>query len=75
MTRFAAAPVSPAPKTKEADLPMANDDTLAKALASVRHQRSTLETEFERVGPALAKLRLAERLSASRLANRSQANV
>ncbi|MBP1179949.1 hypothetical protein [Methylobacterium sp. PvR107] len=44
---------------------MANDDTLTKALASVRHQRSTLETEFERAGAELAKLRRAERALAS----------
>ena len=65
MIRFAAAPVSPNPKNEEADLPMANDDTLAKALASVRQQRETLQAEYERVGAELTKLRLAERSLAS----------
>jgi len=65
MIRLAAAPVSPAPKTEEADLTMANDDTLAKALASVRHQRESLAAEYERVGGELTKLRLAERSLAS----------
>jgi hypothetical protein len=66
MIRFAAAPVSLHPnKNEEADLPMANDDTLAKALASVRQQRETLQAEYERVGAELAKLRLAERSLAS----------
>ena len=27
---------------------MANDDTLVKALANVRHQRESLEVEYER---------------------------
>lgn len=44
---------------------MANDDTLAKALASVRQQREALEAEYERVSGALSKLRLAERSLAS----------
>ncbi|MGH1570269.1 hypothetical protein ACRAWG_05885 [Methylobacterium sp. P31] len=44
---------------------MANDDTLAKALANVRHQRTSLEAEFERVSTELAKLRQAERSPAS----------
>ncbi|WCS26720.1 hypothetical protein LOK46_07815 [Methylobacterium sp. NMS14P] len=44
---------------------MANDDTLAKALANVRHQRESLEAEFERVSGELTKLRLAERSLAS----------
>ncbi|WCS26530.1 hypothetical protein LOK46_06745 [Methylobacterium sp. NMS14P] len=44
---------------------MANDDTLAKALANVRQQRATLEADFERVGAELTKLRLAERSLAS----------
>ncbi|MCX4194620.1 hypothetical protein OMR07_02825 [Methylobacterium organophilum] len=44
---------------------MANDDTLAKALANVRQQRATLEANFERVGAELTKLRLAERSLAS----------
>ncbi|MCJ2136059.1 hypothetical protein MKK69_18725 [Methylobacterium sp. J-026] len=44
---------------------MANDDTLAKALASVRQQRETLEAEYERVSSELSKLRLAERSLAS----------
>jgi hypothetical protein len=66
MIRFAAATVSLHPnKNEEADLPMANDDTLAKALASVRQQRETLQAEYERVGAELAKLRLAERSLAS----------
>jgi hypothetical protein len=65
MIRFAAAPVSPDPKSEEADLPMANDDTLAKALASVRQQGETLQAEYDRVGAELTKLRLAERSLAS----------
>ncbi|MCJ2115177.1 hypothetical protein MKK65_00940 [Methylobacterium sp. J-001] len=44
---------------------MANDDTLAKALASVRHQRETLEAEYERMSGELTKLRMAERSLAS----------
>lgn len=44
---------------------MANDDTLAKALTSVRQQREALEAEYERVGGELSKLRLAERSLAS----------
>ncbi|WP_091977639.1 hypothetical protein [Methylobacterium sp. 13MFTsu3.1M2] len=44
---------------------MANDDTLAKALANVRHQRESLEAEYERVSGELTKLRLAERSLAS----------
>ncbi|MEE7463759.1 hypothetical protein MFUR16E_22335 [Methylobacterium fujisawaense] len=44
---------------------MANDDTLAKALANVRQQRTTLEADSERVGAELTKLRLAERSLAS----------
>lgn len=65
MIRFTPAHADPAPKNREVDLPMANDDTLAKALASVRHQRSALEAEFERVSAELAKLRQAERSLAS----------
>ncbi|MFK5598348.1 hypothetical protein ACFZ8E_15355 [Methylobacterium sp. HMF5984] len=44
---------------------MANDDTLAKALASVRQQLATLEDEYERVSTELTKLRQAERSLAS----------
>lgn len=44
---------------------MANDDTLVKALASVRHQRQILEAEYERVSTELTKLRRAERSLAS----------
>lgn len=44
---------------------MANDDTLAKALANVRHKRETLEAEYERVSGELTKLRMAERSLAS----------
>ena len=44
---------------------MAIDDTLVKALASVRHQRETLEAEYERVSAELTKLRQAERSLAS----------
>ncbi|MCJ2084727.1 hypothetical protein MKK88_01795 [Methylobacterium sp. E-005] len=40
---------------------MAHDDTLAKALTNVRHQREILQAEYERVGAELTKLRLAER--------------
>ena len=65
MIRLATTPVSPHPKTEEVDRPMANDDTLAKALANVRHQRETLEAEYERVSGELAKLRMAERSLAS----------
>jgi hypothetical protein len=65
MIRFAAAPPALDPKNEEADSPMANDDTLAKALASVRQQREALEAEYERVSGALSKLRLAERSLAS----------
>ena len=65
MIRFAAVPLSPNPKNEEVDLPMANDDTLAKALANVRHQRESLEVEYERVSGELTKLRLAERSLAS----------
>lgn len=52
-------------KNREADVPMANDDTLAKALASVRQQRASLEAEYERVSTELTKLRQAERSLAS----------
>ena len=65
MIRLATTPVSPHPKTEEVDRPMANDDTLARALANVRHQRETLEAEYERVSGELAKLRMAERSLAS----------
>jgi hypothetical protein len=44
---------------------MANDSTLAKALADVRHQRASLEEEHKRVSVELTKLRLAERSLAS----------
>ena len=44
---------------------MVDDNTLAKALANVRHQREALETEYERVSVELSKLRLAERSLAS----------
>ncbi|MDE4913813.1 hypothetical protein PQI07_24370 [Methylobacterium sp. 092160098-2] len=44
---------------------MANDDTLARAMANVRHQRESLEAEYERVSGELTKLRLAERSLAS----------
>lgn len=44
---------------------MADDNTLAKALANVRHQRETLEAEYDRVSGELSKLRLAERSLAS----------
>jgi hypothetical protein len=44
---------------------MANDDTLAKALANVRNQRETLEAEYDRVSGELTKLRMAERSLAS----------
>ena len=65
MMRFATSSSNPNLKTKEVDSPMANDDTLAKALASVRHQRATLEAEYERVSAELTKLRQAERSLAS----------
>jgi hypothetical protein len=65
MIRFAAVPLVLTSKNEEADPPMANDDTLAKALASVRQQREALEAEYERVGGELSKLRLAERSLAS----------
>ena len=65
MIRFAAAPPIPDLDNEEADPPMANDDTLAKALASVRQQRETLQAEYERVSGELSKLRLAERSLAS----------
>ena len=44
---------------------MANDDTLARALSSVRQQRASLEAEYERVSTELTKLRQAERSLAS----------
>jgi hypothetical protein len=44
---------------------MTHDDTLAKALASVRQQRERLEAEYEQLGAELSKLRLAERSLAS----------
>lgn len=65
MIRIATASADPRPETEEVDPPMANDDTLAKALASVRHQRETLEVEYERVSGELTKLRMAERSLAS----------
>lgn len=65
MIRFSTAPQGAGPENKEDDSPMANDDTLAKALANVRQQRATLEADFERVGAELTKLRLAERSLAS----------
>ena len=65
MMRVATAYSGSGPQTKEADPPMANDDTLAKALASVRQQREILEAEYERVSGELAKLRQAERSLAS----------
>lgn len=65
MIRFSPAPVGPSPKNEEVDPPMANDDTLAKALANVRQKRASLEAEFERVSTELAKLRQAERSLAS----------
>ena len=65
MICFAAAPPALNFKNEEADPPMANDDTLAKALASVRQQREVLEAEYERLGGELSKLRLAERSLAS----------
>jgi hypothetical protein len=40
---------------------MANDDTLARALADVRKQRAVLESEYDRIGAELSKLRLAEK--------------
>ena len=52
-------------EAKEVDLPMANDDTLVKALASVRQQRATLEADYEYVSGELTKLRQAERSLAS----------
>jgi hypothetical protein len=63
--RFATAPLIPSAKKEEIESPMANDDTLVKALASVRRQRESLEVEHERVGGELTKLRLAERSLAS----------
>lgn len=63
MIRFTTVPEGS--KNREADTPMANDDTLAKALANVRQQRAALEADFERVGAELTKLRLAERSLAS----------
>jgi len=65
MIRFANARSNPDHKTKEVELLMANDDTLAKALASVRQQRVSLEADYARVGDELTKLRLAERSLAS----------
>lgn len=65
MIRFKTAPERSDSNNREADLPMANDDTLAKALASVRQQRATLEAEYERVSGELTKLRQAERSLAS----------
>ncbi|SEI08673.1 hypothetical protein SAMN02799636_05424 [Methylobacterium sp. 275MFSha3.1] len=65
MIRFATAPLIPGTKKEEIELPMANDDTLARALANVRHQRESLEAEYERVSGELTKLHLAERSLAS----------
>lgn len=65
MIRFATAPLIPSAKKEEVESPMANDDTLAKALANVRHQRESLEAEYERVSGELTKVRLAERSLAS----------
>lgn len=65
MIRIATASADPRPETEQVDPPMANDDTLAKALASVRHQRETLEAEYERVSGELTKLHMAERSLAS----------
>ena len=65
MIRFTTAPEGSGPGNKEAGLPMANDDTLVKALANVRHQREILEAEYERVSTELTKLRQAERSLAS----------
>ena len=44
---------------------MADDNTLAQALANVRHQREALEVKYEQVSGELSKLRLAERSLAS----------
>jgi hypothetical protein len=44
---------------------MMNDDTLAKALASVRQKRERLEVEYGQLGIELTKLRHAERSLAS----------
>jgi hypothetical protein len=63
--RFATAPLIPSAKKEEVESQMANDDTLAKALANVRHQRESLEAEYEHVSGELTKLRLAERSLAS----------
>lgn len=63
MIRFTTAPEGS--EKREADTPMANDDTLAQALTSVRQQRAALEVEYERVGTELTKLRQAERSLAS----------
>lgn len=65
MIRIATAPADRRPETEEVDRPMANDDTLTKALANVRQQRGSLEAEFERISAELTKLRLAERSLAS----------
>lgn len=65
MIRFTTAPEGSGSQNREAGTPMVNDDTLAKALASVRHQRATLEAEYERVSAELTKLRQAERSLAS----------
>lgn len=65
MIRIATTSADPRPEAEKVDPPMANDDTLAKALASVRHQRETLEVEYERVSGELTKLRMAERSLAS----------
>lgn len=61
MIRFASSPLIPETSNHEVALPMANDDTLARALADVRQQRVVLETEYERIGSELSKLRLAEK--------------
>lgn len=61
MIRFASAPQISDNSNHEVASPMANDDTLARALADVRKQRAVLETEYERIGSELSKLRLAEK--------------
>jgi hypothetical protein len=61
MIRFASAPQISDNSNHEVASPMANDDTLARALADVRTQRAVLETEYERIGSELSKLRLAEK--------------
>lgn len=65
MIRFSTVPEGARPENKEVDPSMANEDTLAKALANVRQQRAILESEFQRVSSELTKLRQAERSLAS----------